>query len=157
MKTCSKCGVEKFAEDFYPKMGRCKVCHNLAARAWAVAHPERVTQIRRKFLDNPVNKEKGNIAAKRWNAANPERVKETRFEYNLKKLYGLSVLEYNQMLARQDFRCAICGDDESAFHVDHNHKTNKVRGLLCGNCNTGIGLLKDSRVVIEDAARYVSQ
>ena len=58
--------------------------------------------------------------------------------------YGLNSAQYNKMFAEQNGRCAICGRQGSEFKralsIDHNHKTKHVRGLLCPNCNTGLGL-----------------
>ena len=60
------------------------------------------------------------------------------------------------MLQAQDNKCAICKMviNESC-HVDHCHDTNIVRGLLCGGCNTGIGMLQDNPDILEEAARYL--
>ena len=64
------------------------------------------------------------------------------------------------MLAAQDGKCAICGTtstgNRKAFHVDHDHKTGKVRGLLCSNCNTGIGNLRDDIGLLNRAIEYLS-
>lgn len=75
--------------------------------------------------------------------------------------YGISVETRENMLCDQEHRCAICGiheqDCNHIFRVDHNHATGKVRGLLCHNCNVGIGHLKDSVEVIRAAARYLME
>ena len=82
-------------------------------------------------------------------------------KYYLKKLYGLSFEDYKQMLEDQDNRCAICGDyfDNSNRNkcccVDHDHDTGVVRGLLCGDCNRALGLLKDSEEVLMNAINYL--
>jgi hypothetical protein len=61
----------------------------------------------------------------------------------LKNRYSITLEEYNNMLESQDYICAICGTDKPGgmgrFHVDHNHITGKVRGLLCNNCNMLLG------------------
>src|SRR5450830_834703 len=73
-------------------------------------------------------------------AAYPERSRDRHY----KKLYGISLVQYNEMLDKQEYRCAMCDRQVSEFskalHVDHNHSTGKVRGLLCVNCNSGLGL-----------------
>ena|SRR5690606_7374142 len=57
----------------------------------------------------------------------------------IKRVYGITKEQYNEMLERQDFKCAVCKRPESdfprKFAVDHDHKENFVRGLLCTNCN----------------------
>src|SRR5438128_1074290 len=67
--------------------------------------------------------------------------------------YGIDLADYNHMFAEQKGLCAACGFPESRIdpktgkakqlHVDHCHKTERVRGLLCNNCNSALGLLKD--------------
>ncbi len=158
MKICSKCGETKSITLFYVGMGRCKSCHIAKTREWALANPEKVTESRKKHLSKPENRAKSNVAAKRWYENNTQRAQVTQFERGLSK-YGLNLLEYNQMCARQDFRCLLCDSDETPLFVDHNHNCTpvKARGLLCNSCNRGIGLLKDNSAVLERAALYVSQ
>lgn len=80
------------------------------------------------------------------------------------KIYGLSLKEYDLLLEQQEGKCAICGTDDpkgqskaGRFYVDHNHTTGEVRGLLCNDCNTGIGLLKDNPEVLLKAALYLTK
>ncbi len=58
-------------------------------------------------------------------------------DWNLKDRYGISLDQYNQLLEAQAGRCAICRNQPKtrALHVDHDHKSGKIRGLLCMNCN----------------------
>jgi hypothetical protein len=78
----------------------------------------------------------------------------------LAKRYNLSHEEYMQLHQLQGGKCRICGKPEvnlgRLLSVDHNHKTGKVRGLLCFKCNTAIGLLLDSKSLLEKALRYLS-
>lgn len=69
--------------------------------------------------------------------------------------YQLSLDEYVALLKAQDKRCGICGK-QVKLHIDHDHKTNKVRGLLCNGCNTGLGKLGDSIEGIKAAFNYLS-
>lgn len=70
--------------------------------------------------------------------------------------YGMTVEDYDRMLAEQEGRCAACGDvPTKRLHVDHDHSTGQVRGLLCGECNLGIGKFKDDPERLESAARYL--
>lgn len=71
----------------------------------------------------------------------------------------LSIAGYDQMLIDQDGRCAICSRHHSEFSkklaVDHDHATGKIRGLLCSNCNTGIGKLGDNAERVRSAMEYL--
>lgn len=70
--------------------------------------------------------------------------------------YGITVSEYDQMLKEQNNLCKICKQDFiKTPHVDHCHETKKIRGLLCSNCNTMLGLAKDSPQILERAIRYL--
>ena len=81
----------------------------------------------------------------------------------LRDSFDLSLDEYRKMLEAQDGKCAICSQPEThkrngklkALAVDHNHKTGAIRGLLCSDCNTGIGKLKDDPKVLRLAAQYL--
>ena len=81
-------------------------------------------------------------------------------EKNLAR-YGLSVQDYNRMFNKQKGCCAICGQHQSelrqALCIDHNHKTNQVRGLLCGNCNRGLGCFHESRGIFIKAIQYLGK
>jgi hypothetical protein len=80
-------------------------------------------------------------------------------DFKLKRAYGIGYAEYLKMLDAQNGCCAICGTSDTgnrkAFHVDHCHETGKVRGLLCGNCNSGIGNLRDDVGLLRRAIDYL--
>jgi hypothetical protein len=76
------------------------------------------------------------------------------------RAYGLTQAEWDELVARQQNRCAVCetikpGGRGERWHIDHDHVTGQVRGLLCQRCNTGIGSLQDDPEIIMAAARYV--
>lgn len=77
----------------------------------------------------------------------------------IKHHFGLSVEEYDAMLKRQGGKCAICRGGPTKRYkrlsVDHDHKTKKVRGLLCSNCNTGLGYFKDDPENTQAATDYL--
>ena len=98
-----------------------------ATRAWQKAHPDRRLAIERK----------------RW----------------LKK-YGLTLEQYERMLASQGGGCAVCGgppNGRGAFHVDHDHESGTVRGLLCHKCNTALGLVDESLERLEKLSTYLAR
>lgn len=79
-------------------------------------------------------------------------------DWRFKREYGITVLQYRGLYENQGGRCAICNRSaahEDALHVDHDHKTKKVRGLLCSRCNQGIGLLREDPDIMLAAIDYL--
>lgn len=80
-------------------------------------------------------------------------------ERNLQSYYGINISDFNAMLEKQNYRCAICEVKQevltSVLHVDHDHITKKIRGLLCSNCNFGLGQFKDSPELLRKAITYL--
>lgn len=160
VKVCTKCGETKTADDFYKakdmKDGRqslCKSCKREHSRNWWHAN---------------IDKNRANVNA--WHRANRPRVLEnvkawksnnrdkTR-EQHLKRKYGITEVIYQTILSGQGGVCAICGagetDSHGKLHVDHDHSTGVVRGILCGKCNKGLGLFNDSAALFKSAASYL--
>ena len=73
---------------------------------------------------------------------------------NLKRMYGIRVLDYDRILKDQNGGCAVCGSTE-LLRVDHDHITLVVRGILCHSCNVSAGLLKESPSRIKALAAYL--
>jgi len=97
---------------------------------------------------------------KNWVENNPEKRRESTRRSQLKHSYGITPEEYNERLEDQKGLCKICGTDKptgkwKVFAVDHCHYTGRVRGLLCNECNRGIGLLRDSAELLRKAADYL--
>jgi hypothetical protein len=83
---------------------------------------------------------------------------EQRRKYFVKCTYGLDAEEHERLLKEQEGRCAVCGRvTKKDLSIDHNHETNEVRGLLCQNCNTGIGLFKEDPRLLRAAADYLDK
>lgn len=103
--------------------------------------------------------------------------RETVRRRNLKRLYGITPEEYDARREAQQYRCAICERHEDELpvdktgrprldgkpsaapmklHVDHDHETNAIRGLLCSSCNSAIGLLQDSVERMTKAIAYLA-
>jgi hypothetical protein len=93
---------------------------------------------------------KQRLADPQAKAANTERLR----LWHLQTTYGLTPESYNALLESQDGHCAIC-DRTDGLHVDHDHVTSKVRGLLCGSHNRGLGIFNDSPEQLEAAAAYL--
>jgi Recombination endonuclease VII len=70
----------------------------------------------------------------------------------------MTVEEYEKLFEEQEGRCAICGrDQETKLAVDHDHQTGERRGLLCKQCNVGLGYFRDDTAVLERAISYLNR
>lgn len=164
MKTCSRClqikpvamfGVRR-ERDFKPTP-RCKECMAEIARNNRAMFPERCKEQKERYnLKHPgLNKKR----AARWREENPDKYKAGWFRSIIKAKYGITLEDYNEILSMQSGKCAICGmtteEHGMRLHVDHCHKTGLVRGLLCSNCNIGIGNLGDNPLIVKHALSYL--
>jgi hypothetical protein len=120
------------------------------------------------------NKKKRNEQSREWSNSNKEKCKKYVYRWrknnrirthkidkraHLKNRHGITSEYYDKMLSNQNGCCEICGkphtDYKRSFHVDHNHLTGNVRGLLCVRCNAGIGLFQDNTDSLERAKLYL--
>lgn len=92
-------------------------------------------------------------ARKKWAGNNPE----SRRQYRLKNSYGITPEEYEQLYTVQEGKCAICGNCslQERLHVDHDHVSRRVRGLLCFTCNVLLGNAKDKESILLAAITYL--
>ena len=98
------------------------------------------------------NKEAVKRKGRAWANRNPNKMRNAK----IKNLYGIDNEIYAARFKAQDGACKICGESKTTIlHIDHNHKTGQVRGLLCGNCNRGLGLFKEDIKRLETAIRYL--
>ncbi len=150
---CKKCGVEKPLDQFGtfkngdgPKYRRktCNFCRVQMERERAQANPEKVAAQKK---------------------ATYERMKASGYtkkyarEHYLKKTYGMTPEQWDEMFESQGHSCAICRSDQTSFSwcVDHDHEAGEVRGILCHGCNVLIGMAKDHPEVLDDAKRYLEE
>lgn len=129
--------------------------------------------------DPEERRQAGKVRAARWRARHPEAVRvisertrpqreawaeshrEQRRDSNRKYLYGITKVEFALLLQRQGNKCANprCGAKEpggnGTWHVDHDHRTGEVRGLLCRRCNVMIGYAKDDVQILEGGIEYL--
>lgn len=119
--------------------------HRLVMQRYKKKHP---TKDKEYYLKN---KQKIKDQAKRWRETNKIHRQCSRF--------GISIEYYQKLLQIQDHKCAICHTTNPRgrgnWHIDHCHKTHKVRGLLCTTCNTGLGHFKDDPDIIRLALAYL--
>ncbi len=183
-RECEKCKL-LLSEEFYHKnkvekdglQRRCKYC----MAAYRLEHRERNINYQKEY--RAVNAEK----LKEQQKANYEKNREQRIadqserdsarkpeikvyhrdwwerrgkDKFLQKTYGITLERYKEMLVLQGGVCAICHDickHKKCLSVDHDHKTNLVRGLLCHGCNLGLGKFKDNPINLREAALYLEK
>ncbi len=107
------------------------------------------------------NKRDGHMSRCRACIAEQDRSPQ-KFKDRISRQYHLTVEDYARMFNTQNGECAICHKrlDDTKYkgvNIDHCHRTGSVRGLLCGNCNNGIGYLKDSLDLVRAAAEYLER
>ena len=118
------------------------------------------------------NPEKYKAQQKRWRQKNRKRLnkyvavwRKTHGSHAYRRLrlkrYGLTPERFDVLLREQGHRCAICRSERPSgrgtWHVDHDHVTREVRGLLCTRCNTGVGLFADNPARLAAAAEYLNR
>ncbi len=162
MKRCNRCGLEKPIGDFYLCAGMrdgrrndFKTC-NLAEK-------------RQRYVADPAA---AKARVKRWQQENPERlnayrrarrlepgVKERERAAHLKRKYGITIEQYDAMLEAQGGGCFICGRlprEDISLHVDHDHFTGEIRGILCFCCNNALADFQEDPALLVKAASYLS-
>lgn len=101
------------------------------------------------------HREEGIERSRIWANKNPV----ARKRNLLKSTYNLSLEEFNKMFEGQEGRCKICKRHQSELnknlHVDHCHKTGKVRGLLCYRCNSALGFINDNTEILQGMIKYL--
>lgn len=90
---------------------------------------------------------------KKWRMKNRDAI---NLRFNCKKR-GITVDNYTSMLVEQLGLCKICREPMKRICIDHDHATGEVRGLLCHNCNVGLGHFRDSVSLLEEAAKYLAE
>lgn len=134
------------------------------------ATPEARREYAQRYVLIPENRQRKRENHKRWRLANPEKVQASsqqnysrrkdkhralRFRNMIAAGYDLSVTQWIELFLAQNKQCAICGATDDKFHVDHDHKSGKVRAILCRFCNTALGFFDDSPARFRKAADYL--
>lgn len=141
--------------------GMCKSCYNRRYKNTKEQHRRNNARWRERHYDVVLAQERKS-ARKRYATAEG---KSAARLWHLRSKFGISGEDYNLLLASQNGVCAICGQPETAkrngvvkfLAVDHNHKTGKIRGLLCQKCNTMVGHSDDNAERLKDAAAYLEK
>lgn len=141
MTKCSKCNDKHYSKG---------LCQRHYSKKYYQDHDEYIKKeakkyrkINKKYISESKKKHNKTLEGKRSN-------KNSSLLWN----YGITLEEYEQLMKKQDNKCAICGEEKQLV-VDHDHKTKKIRGLLCNQCNTGIGLLKDNTNILQKSINYL--
>jgi hypothetical protein len=92
-----------------------------------------------------------------WLLNNPEKAKLAKRKSNLKNSYGMSIADWDALYNSQGGKCRLCGVGSNKLVVDHNHRTGKVRALLCQNCNLSLGKFGDDVPGLEKAITYLKE
>lgn len=163
MKRCTKCGELRPLDQFYAAKdtrdglrGDCKLCFKARAKA-------RYPQVRDKAIARAQQWAKENPERRRaWEAryaASGKKAQNDRRSY-LKRTYGITLDEYDALLAAQGGVCAICERpprDDISLHLDHDHTTGEQRGLLCFKCNNALGDFDDDAERLLRAYVYLTK
>ena len=136
------------------EQSRKSYAHNIDSRRAAA----RITS-RKRWRDNlEVMRSNMRYYSKEWRQKHPERHKFFSRRYDLRQ-FGMTVESYEQMLLDQNNLCAICHEpdqDGKRLAIDHDHETNRVRGLLCRRCNRAIGAFHDRADLLLSASEYLN-
>lgn len=167
-KVCTKCKIERGKKEFYKNAGSkhgfatmCIHCISECGKQYRLKY-KNIIKIRNKRWRKK-NKEHLKKINKQWRLKNPDAV----YNRRLVSVYHITPEKYQSLLQAQDGKCAICKisliDWVERFAVDHDHKCcpprtscgKCIRGLLCGNCNKGLGNLQDSIDILTNAIQYL--
>ncbi len=169
MITCTTCLVEKDDTAFYFRPGGkrrtcCKTCSNVVAAAHQKKHKVRYNGYAAAYRAR--NPGKTAAATKRYMKRNPHMTEHNTLMKRVQQ-FGLTLDLYHAIAERQDFLCAVCGEEPKKvksnrnsfddFVIDHDHETGRYRALVCVTCNVALGMLRDSPVIARAAADYLEK
>ena len=165
MKICTKCKQLKSFDSFNKRSDRksklsssCRDCRKLYNREYDKKYPGKRTLLHKIWSEN--NRDK----TKKYDQKRALKYSCRSRKSCLKYHYNLTLEQYDEMLQKQNNVCAICQKSETVkdktgkvkhLFVDHCHKTNQIRGLLCHRCNMGIGYLQDNFNLCNKASEYL--
>jgi hypothetical protein len=119
-------------------------------QAWYQTNKERIReQTKKRRQANPI---RASQYKNKWRKSISGRISNKNSD--LKAKYGITLDQYNRMLLDQNSQCAIC-HIKTKLHIDHDHATKRVRGLLCGLCNKSLGGFRDSVEICLNAVKYL--
>jgi hypothetical protein len=137
----------------------CNECNRIKNLSYVKSKESHARSIEygRKYRENPEKTESRKQATKRWRESHKEYIKDKALQKN----YGITLKEFHLLLSHQNNKCAICEveftENMPYKHVDHEHSSGIVRGILCVACNQGIGSFKDNPIVIRLSIDYLKK
>jgi hypothetical protein len=168
MKECKKCKQLLDSSLFYKDSSRkdglrwcCISCTKKTKKLFRENNKEHIKQQKKQSY---LRHREGILQRKK---DSPTKYKDRR--EHLLSVYGISFNDYDRMREEQNFKCAICetheqdvkrgqsASVETSLHIDHCHTTNKVRGLLCMNCNNLLGKANDNTNILHKAINYLNK
>jgi hypothetical protein len=191
-KICKSCKITKLVSEFYQQSDKryynpdCKECCRLKSKHPLTLYKESIPEgfklcsycCQIKLLDEFHNDKKDKTGKSSyckecmkqknllWLNKNKQKYLIYQQDNKFKTRYGISLIDYNNLLKKQNGVCAICNQKEMSTNckgkirnlsIDHCHKTNKVRGLLCARCNQGLGLFQDNNIILKKATEYLEK
>ena len=169
---CIKCDIDLNDSNYTlksPKQSGMKICDNCyreerrrIMKDWRERNPDKEHKYAKEGYNR--NREKELERKKRDYAENRYNLQEKKKDYNLRRDFGIGLDELKKMLADQNYKCKICGKElkiiegetnDDAAHIDHDHKTGKIRGVLCHYCNLGLSHFFDNPQLLLNAAEYL--
>jgi len=150
----------------------CKKCYS---KKHYIKNRRKYTELQKKWRkNNPIRVRKlGNKSQQKYCKNHPERVRKILRKYykthleqskkrgrksHFKRNYNLTFKQFKKMLKKQDYKCVLCKikhTKKQRLQVDHNHKTGKIRGLLCASCNKMLGFGYDIVKTFKNAVKYL--
>ena len=177
LKKCTKCQAEKVLSDYHVDKGQktglspqCKTCRAKRMKAFRES-PKGAKQ--RAYEKLPHRRAKNIERSRLYRKSGKKAVSDKKYNksekgrnYHLQHYYSITLEQYTEILLDQKGVCAICGSPETCsdgidgirpLAVDHDHKTGKIRGLLCNMCNKMLGCARDNTETLIRGAKYLKE
>ena len=158
-KQCKKCNIIKPVTEYYFYKDRqdygsaCKECRKKDVREYAKINKEKISENKKRYREENIE------IIKQRDKKRYHKHKDKAREWWLRRNYGITQEQFDKMVSDQNGKCAICFSkpaNNKTLVVDHCHTTEKVRSLLCNNCNTGLGLFKEDVSRLSSAIKYLT-
>jgi hypothetical protein len=168
LRECITCKKVKPIEEFYHRKvsdgtirpySDCKECSKKRSKNATITEKDKIRVIKKRYREKHKDELTKKHSEHYYN--NKEYYYNVTRKNRLRVAFGITITEYEEILKLQNNKCAICGNPSNSSRyglvVDHDHITGEIRSLLCNNCNTGIGLLKEDPVILQKAVEYINK